>query len=274
MNEPRRLDLSGVYQRIADGLVRARADAIAIHGTGDIRAAGNQVEMGVRNTIGERLPKRVRTTHGHILDYNGRVSPQLDLIVAEALSSKSLFEADDGTEYVPYESVYAIGGIRSTYYKSSQPVPEFSRVLAGLQQLDRQTHIKNPLLSFMFFVAANDFAVEDIEDHYRSTPREELPTFVCLLDRGVVIFSRVLRNGYGQPIPTQYYLADTVSAAASEHDKWALLEWGDESERCGANLMFVHLALIQHLDSCQVAMPNLSPYFILSLKPNGGVLFE
>jgi len=274
MAQPRRLDLSGVYRRIADGLVRARGEAIAIHGTGDIRAAGNQVEIGVRNTIGERLPKRVRTTHGHILDYNGRVSPQLDLIVAEALSSKSLFEADDGTEYVPHESVYAIGAIRSTYYKSSNPIPEFSQVLSGLKQLNRQTHIKNPILSFMFFVAANDFAVEDIENHYRTTPREELPTFICLLDRGVVIFSRVLRNGYGQPTPTQYHLADGLGVTASENDKWTLIEWGEESERGGANLMFVHLALIQHLGACQIAAPNLSPYFTLSLKPNGGVLFE
>jgi hypothetical protein len=126
----------------------------------------------------------------------------------------------------------------------------------------------------MLFVAANDFDVEDVEDYYRSTSRDRLPTFVCLLDRGVIIFSRVLQNGYGQPIPTQYHLAESTRVQATERDKWTLMEWGDEAYRCGANLMFLHLALAQHLESCPVAVPNLSPYFILSLAPRGGVVFE
>ena len=51
----------------------------------------------------------------------------------------------------------------------------------------------------------------------------------------------------------RYHLADSLGATASENDKWMPLEWGEEKGRSGANLMLVHLALIRHLESCQVA---------------------
>ncbi len=270
----RRLDLSNIYQTEAQRITNARQEALTLHATGDIRAAGGQVESTVRDVIAGRLPPRYRTTHGHILDYNGRVSSQLDVIIAENLASKSLFEASDGTEYVPYESVYALGEIKSTYYRSQEPIQHFSEVLNGIQTtLTRQTTIRHRLLSFMVFCSANDFAVADMAEFYRNTPRDHLPSFICFLDLGTVVFTKFLQNDLGQPVPVQYHLATAPEAPSDKNHKWSLIKWGQENDRAGTNLMFLHLALVQHLQECGVAVPNLYPYFGLSLNWDTGEIF-
>lgn len=270
----RHLDLSSVYRAEAQRIVEARQQAQTLHATGDIRAAGGQVENTVRDVIAGRLPPRYRTTHGHILDYNGRVSSQLDLIIAENLASKSLFEASDGTEYVPYESVYAFGEIKSSYYKSQGPIQHFSEVLHNTRtNLTRQTNIQHRMLTFMIFCAANDFSATDIEEFYRNTPRNQLPNFVCFLDLGTVVFTKFLKNGVGQPVPVQYHLAGAPDAPSDEQHKWSLIKWGKDDDRAGANLMFLHLSLVQHLQECGIGIPNLSPYFVLSLNWDSGEMF-
>lgn len=271
----RKLDLSNVYRMEAQRIIEARQQARTLHGSGDIRAAGGQVESAVREVITERLPPRYRTTHGHILDFNGHVSSQLDVIIAENLASKSLFEASDGTEYVPYESVYALGEIKSTYYKSQEPIQHFSNVLHNIHtDLSRQTNIRHQLLTFMVFCSANDFAVADMEEFYRNTPRDRLPNFICLLDLGTIIFTKFLPNGIVQPVPVQYHLASSAAVSSDENHKWSLIKWGLENDRAGTNLMFMHLAIIQHLQECGIAVPNLYPYFTLSLKWDSGEIFE
>lgn len=273
--EPKRLDLGAVYNLEAERIAEARRQAITIHASGDIRAAGEQVEQTVRGIIGARLPPRYRTAHGHILDYNGRVSSQLDVIIAENLATKSLFEAADGTEYLPYESVYAFGEIKSTYYKSEEPIQTFSKsILSVKTKLTRQTHVSHPLLTFMVFVAANDFHFSELENFYRNTPPEHLPTFVCLLDLGTIVFLEFLLNGHGQPVPVHYHLASPAKIPPDEKHKWSLIQWGKEGSRGGANLMFLHLALIQHLHECGSSAPNLYPYFVLSLDWDKGESFQ
>lgn len=273
--EPKRLDLADVYRAEAQRIIEARRKAQAIHSTGDIRAAGGEVETTVRDVIADRLPPRYRTTHGHILDYNGRVSPQQDVIIAENLAAKSLFQTSDGTEYVPYESVYAFGEIKSTYYKSQGPIQHFCESLRSIRtNLTRQTHVQHRLLTFMVFGAANDFAVSDVEQLYRETPRDQLPHFICLIDRGTIVFIKFMLNGLGQPLPVNYYLATSNAAPTDEMHKWSLIQWGDEHNREGTNLMFLHLSLVQHLQECGQAVPNLYPYFVLSLDWDSGEMFQ
>lgn len=271
----RRLDLSNVYRAEAQRIGDARRQAQTLHATGDIRAAGGQVEDSVRSVIAERLPARYRTTHGHILDYNGSVSSQLDVIIAESLASKCLFEASDGTEYIPYESVYALGEVKSTYYKSQKQIQQFSNVLKKLAgDLTRQTHVNHRVLSFMIFASANDFSASDIEEFYQVTPREELPNFLCFLDLGTVVLTKFLANGLGQPVPVQYYLANSIDVSVDEKQKWSLIKWGKEGDRSGPNLMFLHLALIQHLQECGVSVPNLYPYMVMSMNWDSGEILE
>jgi hypothetical protein len=273
--DPKRLDLDVVYRSEADRIFQARQKAIAIHSSGDIRASGDEVEEEVRHVIAERLPYRYRTTHGHILDYCSRVSPQLDIIIAENLAAKSLFETADGTEYVPYESVYAFAEVKSTYYKAKEPIQGFSQSLGSIRtNLTRLTNVKHPVLTFMLFAESNDFSVADIEPFYRATPREDLPSFVCFLNLGTIVFSKFLLNGLGQPVPVTYFLNPAVTAPVDEKHKWALMQLGNSDTRAGTNLMFLHLSLVQHLHSCGAPTLNLYPYFVLSLNWTAGEIFE
>lgn len=269
----RRLNLTAVYSEEAQRIEEAHRKTSVIHATGDIRAAGNEVEQTVRKAIADRLPWRYRTTHGHVLDYQSVVSPQLDIIVSENLSSKSLFGTSDGTEYLPYEAVYAVGEVKSTFYRAKEPIQEFAKSIRALNAMTRQTGVSHPVLKFMFFVKANDFSVSELENFYKETPRSELPNFVCFLDLGVIAYTKFLENGYGQPVPVSYHLASSASAPDNEKERWALNKWGEEPVRAATNLMFLHLSLIQHLQQCGAATPNLYPYLALALNLKEGEIF-
>ena len=87
-------------------------------------AAGNEVEVSVRDYLRRMLPPRYYVTHGHLIDTTHRVSPQLDVIIADNFSLPSLLTTRDGTEYVPATSVLAIGEVKSTYYHSKRGLQE------------------------------------------------------------------------------------------------------------------------------------------------------
>lgn len=272
----KRLDLLAVYKSEAVRIAAAREIAAIIHASGDIRASGNEVERTVREVIADRLPSRCRTTHGHIIDYQSGTSPQLDVIISEDIAAKSLFETADGTEYVPYEAVYAVGEIKAAYYKSQQPIQKFSENIRKIREsMRRQTGTNHRVLKFMFFASANDFAVADVKDFYRSTPKEDLPNFVCLMDLGVITFTQFLPNGHGDPVATGYRLSSSsIATPDDEKYKWALLKWGNEADRAGTILMFLHLSLVQHMQHCGMAAPNLYPYMSWALGVMGGEIFE
>jgi len=270
------LKLDEVYQVEAERISEAaRRKESIIHSSGDVRAAGDEVEQTVRDVIAGRLPIRYRTTHGHILDYTGKVSPQLDVIITDNLSSKSLFATSNGTEYAPFESVYAIGEIKSAYDKSKKPIQSFSSTISKIQtDLTRLRTSKHPILSFMVFASSKEFSVEDVSSFYLETPVTQLPSFVCLLEQGTILRGRFLRNDLNEPVFTQYYPCPAIDAKGDENDRWSIIHWCDEPRRAGGNLMFLHLALSEHLLRCAPSVLNLETYLMKSLNWNTGVIFE
>ena len=124
------LDLAAIFKSDAEELLRSREEAIRIHGT-NIRAAGNEVEQAVRDYLKRMLPPRYYVTSGHLIDQEGRVSPQLDVIVADNFNMPSLLTTKDGTEICANHicGVFAIGEVKSTYYHSERYYDKFHRVL-------------------------------------------------------------------------------------------------------------------------------------------------
>jgi len=123
-NKSPKLEIAQVLQRDADEIVSARNDARILHKTNDISTAGSEVERTVRNVLSRKLSKIYYVGHGHIVDSSLETSPQLDVIIVDNFGAPRLFEAKNGTEYFPYESVYAIGEIKTTYYKSQKCIHE------------------------------------------------------------------------------------------------------------------------------------------------------
>ena len=69
------LNLAEVFRDDAAELRRERENAIRIHGTGDIKAAGNHVESSVRDYLRRMLPPRFYVTNGHLIDPAGMPIP-------------------------------------------------------------------------------------------------------------------------------------------------------------------------------------------------------
>ena len=200
------LSIPKFFSDEARTLLRAREDCIAIHGS-DIRAAGNEVEIAVRRWLGRMLPDVVSVGHGHIIDQESNISPQLDCILRDKEHLPTLFTAADGTEYTPFDSVYAIGEIKSTYYRSSKYIQGFSSKLEAIDRKLKRNIVKNKayggikddsllhhiilgssepylnqLFTFILFVDSGDATTDEIADIYRTRQDDYLPDITLFLN--------------------------------------------------------------------------------------------
>lgn len=108
-------DVEALLAEEARELLVARKRGAVVHRTGDFDTAGAEFEAGFRAWLTRRLPIAYKVSHGHLVDTNRVSSPQLDVIVADGLSSLTLFTAADGTEYLPIDSAFAVGELKSRY---------------------------------------------------------------------------------------------------------------------------------------------------------------
>jgi hypothetical protein len=248
----------------AECLVRARAEAGRIHAARDIRAAGNQVEIQARQIFARRLPARYRIAHGHVADYRGFVSPQVDVIVVDAFNAPTLFETSDGTEYVPFESVFAIGEVKSTYYRAQRPIEKAIETIHDTRTgLFREATKRNPFFYFMLFVNSGELDLQAVADVFNTTPLEDLPNTICWLDRGTLLYARLVKNGLGEFVPLNYLLSPSTDRDAADNHAWAFIPWGAEERRMESNLAAQIGILAQHMEQCVLDAPNLQRYVTL-----------
>jgi hypothetical protein len=274
----KRLDISGIFRSDADDIRKSREDAIRIHGT-DIRAAGNQVETSVREYFKRMLPSKFYVTHGHLIDIDGQVSPQLDMIIADNFNLPSLMTTKDGTEYVPIDSVYAIGEIKSTYYKSQMYIEHFSEVLEDIRErlfheeipntafggvkphttmrdmvLEKGNRILNRLFAFMLFVDAGDFQFGDISPFYLTRDNKFLPNVTILMNDGAVARGFLTESNFvHNPYPEE---------VKNEQEDWFFCPYpGDGSGSLeGNHLGFLYYSILEHLNDSYLEPPSLTRY--------------
>ena len=261
-------DLARAFARDAVLLRLARESAMLMHPT-DVRAAGNEVERAVRDYFRRILPSRYYITSGHLIDCHQRVSPQIDIVIADALNLPSLYTAQDGTEYVPTTSVFAIGEVKSTYYKSGSYFPKFSKSLSQIARMYRpltentahdgkltehttlldmvrgsKNKVLNHLFSFLFVVDVGDFSFKDIVSHLNSTEPTLLPNVTVLLNKGTVIRTRISDAGEAKfhKYPTE--------APSPEYDcMFAESMNSKEGSKEGSNLALLYGMLVDHLSN-------------------------
>lgn len=75
-------------------------------------AKGTASELQWRAMLANYLPERYCVTEGFVVDYRGSISDQLDIIICDRQYSPLLFD-EDGTRYVPAESVYAVFEVKA-----------------------------------------------------------------------------------------------------------------------------------------------------------------
>lgn len=276
-DEPRSLDISGVFRDDAEEISAARGRAKKIHRTGDIRTAGDEVEKAVRDYLKRMLPARCYVTHGHLIDPDGNTSPQLDVIVADNSSLPSLLTTRNGTEYVPVTSAFAIGEIKSTYashhYKElrdkletihsnlRRPLVKNTRY-GGLSGQTVLTHLKYPsdlkylnrLYSFLFCVDAGTFRFDKIASMLRSSRQEHLPTLSVFLNSGIVQYSGVV-DGTFMPY------RNAMDATDSDAD-WCFYTgaWEGKASMEGTHLAHFYSQLLGHIADSDLPRPRVHDY--------------
>ncbi|MFW2567472.1 DUF6602 domain-containing protein [Aliarcobacter butzleri] len=271
------LNIPKFFTREAELLIQARKECINIHGS-DIRAAGNEVEIASRKWLERMLPKNTTISHGHIIDMNNTISPQLDCIISDTKGISSLFRTRDGTDYSPMDSVYGIGEIKSTYIKSQKYIQNFSNVLQKIKTNMKRDLIENTLYngltdntliehmlysssnrylnklySFMLFIDSGDLKNEDIIEIYKNTNEEFLPNILVFLDKCIVIKATLTDD------KMNYY---KYPEEAEKNSNWFIIPMPAKEEISseGKHLGILYHQLISHIKSSYLEIPNLDYY--------------
>jgi hypothetical protein len=273
------LSIPKFFSSEANILRRKREYCIDIHGS-NIRAAGNEVEIAVRKWLERMLPDVVSVGHGHIIDQESNISPQLDCILRDKRHLPTLFTAADGTEYTPFDSVYAIGEIKSTYRKSSKYVQAFSKKLKAIDSNLKRNMVENTayggikddsllhhillgssepylnqLFTFMLFVDSGDATTDEIAEIYRTRQGDYLPDIAVFLNGCIVIKANMEDNvmkiyKYHKQAPAEVTWK-IIPAPRIENS---------EATSGGMHLGFLYYCLLNHIRGSHLEGPDPTAY--------------
>lgn len=281
-----KLELEKILLSDAAEIIAAREKAILIHHTKDIDAAGDEVELAVRDVLRRKLSQIYYVGHGHIVDLHWISSPQLDVIIADNAGAPILFQAKNGTQYFPYESVFAVGEIKSTYRKSERHIHKFFDVLARIRSTLKRESVMdhrdeslsfrmelpestygsdNPLFSFMLFVDGGDFDIEDIKELYASEQPRHLPNLLCLLNKGVVAYKTEGAWTTGESwsyfsLHPGLFREMNLTLQSGQTGHWYFNKFGTSENRIAANFGFFYTILSSFLQQCVLSEPRMTEY--------------
>lgn len=272
----KKLDIPAIFKSDADDIIKSREDAIRIHGT-NIRAAGDEVEMSVRDYLHRMLPPRYYVSQGHLLDKFGNASSQLDVIVSDNFNLPSLMTTKDGTRYIPIDSVYSVGEIKSTYYKPSKPIEALSGTIKDIREnlhhldiintaregikddtllrdmvLGKENRVLNRIFFFAIFVDVGDFEFEDISSFYANQDVKYLPNLVVILNKGAILRASFLDETFD--------INRYPEEPKKEHEDWYFCPFPgtDSGSLEGNHLGFLYYSLVEHLANSYLEPPSLT----------------
>jgi len=144
-----------------------------------------------------------------------------------------------------------------------QITQDFAMTVSGgiLKSPDKRPY-KNPLFKFIVFVDSNDFEINDIKQVLKETEDKFSPNLICLLDKGVIVKSKILKDGTTYSLgPIDFYPEFVVYGKDKTEFEWVFLEFGDERYRAASNFAFLIFSLNEHLRHCLVLKPEILNYF-------------
>lgn len=113
------------------------------HPTGN----GDNSEGSWKKFFKEILPGKYGVDKGYVIDYEGNVSEQIDLIIYDALYSPFVLVSNTGEKFIPAEAIYAIVEVKPNINKANieyankkiQSVKELKRSSRGMTCAGRRT---------------------------------------------------------------------------------------------------------------------------------------
>jgi hypothetical protein len=205
------LKFKDIINGIIDDIIDAKEKSSKIHSAGDIRASGDEVEDLIREKISLFLPERYLVRQGHIVNSEGKVSQQFDIIIFDRLSTPKFFESRNKTVFYPIESVLAVGEIKKTL--RSNDLIDFGKkiknlkvdlkrelisnsaygnnitdqtTLADMVTMSSDRKFKNPLFSFLFAID-----VDNIRNLLFNDVCEYMPNDLYILNYGYYIYGDI-----------------------------------------------------------------------------------
>lgn len=275
----KKFPIDEIYMHEASKLLAAKKSVGIIHKTGDIDASGDELEIPFRQMLSKRLPSKYYVGHGHIVDSNLNVSPQFDVIITDSNATQILYDGENGTQYFPYESVYAVGEIKSTYYKSSKYIEKYTSSVknlldnfyrdpvssnyighgmelgAGLS-VNGTREIQNQLFSFMLFGSKNDCEPAEINEQLELSNSTPNPNIICFLDGSIITRSNLIENAGSYSLG-----ALELDPLRQNKNELGLVEINfSNNEKSGQALAVLMLGLIKHLHSTILKSPPFDNY--------------
>jgi hypothetical protein len=287
MNKPVAFRINEVYRQEVVRLHSARKKSRVIHASGDIDASGDEIEQTFRDLLRRRLPNQYFVGHGHIVDKTLKVSPQFDVIIADNNATPVLFEAENGCQYFPWESVYAVGEIKSTYAKGKHFVSAFAASIKKLKtELERErtppNYLRNgiilgeafttdesrpytnPLFAFIVFFDSGDVTRIDLCREYCTNNDDNLPAIAAFLDGSVVVKAELLPfDGKSKMGAIQL---DPLNIVSRSDVHWMHVKYRDASDKGAQALVVLMLGLFNHLNRCVLMTPRIDDYLNTVLK--------
>ena len=270
----KKLEMHEFYRHDLEKILMASRLAGAIQrDEKDTRTCGDEVEIAVREFFKSKLQPKYHVSDGHIIDKELNVSQQIDIIISDAMKNPVFDTHANGSELVFYDSVYAYGEVKKSYYepdilqKTSENLKRFKQTMKrepiGANVLEcsndllmlKQTMVDNPqrnmLFVFLFVVDSKGANLDKIKEELCATPNSELPNIIVFLDTGIYLNVKKSSLQAGQRPVINLYPND-----GDTDQEWRLLTFDNPS----GVLNYAHLLLQEHLRTSIVKAPDFLEY--------------
>jgi hypothetical protein len=257
------LKFEKIIETIIGDINEAKRKASSIHNAGNIKASGDEVEILIREKISLFLPERYLVKQGHVINSEGKVSNQLDIIVFDRFNTPKFFETENNTVYYPIESVMAIGEIKKTL--KPEDVIEFGKKIKYLKEdmkralipnsvyggklinsifsdivnMSTDRKYKNPLFSFIFAIDVENINIK-IDEEYKNMPND-----IYILNDSMFISGKMENNE----------IVPQLEDECEEIEE--LIHINKSGVLCLATLLN---RLIDHLNDCHLEPFSISKY--------------
>lgn len=238
----------------------------------NLRSAGDEVEIAVRDIFKEKLAPKYYVTTGHIVDEELNVSSQLDLIIADNIKSPVLATLSDNTQHIFYETVYGYGEVKKSWYKDGL-LTDFSKNLKTIKTTfnrediaanilecgDNQLRVKNEVtvnpkrnMLFTFMLMAEGSAnLEKIAKTLNETENAYLPNIIVFIGAGVIVnvskalyeLNKVEINLYPELVK-------------EDEGVWVYIGMSEPNQV----LTYIYMLLLEHLKQTIVTTPDIQNY--------------
>ncbi len=167
---------------------------------------GAEREEILRRFLAAYLPKRFEISTGFVFDSAGRLSKQLDIIIADGGLSPR-FETSGGRRYYPCESVVGVGQVRSAVTSrrelfdaldNLESTKALDRSASGRaydrtyrEQIDHTSNYLHQIFTFLVITGnalAGETVREALFDHVQTREVHLWPNVILALDRFLVTF--------------------------------------------------------------------------------------